>query len=114
MSFSTHEPTPIDQEPEAVDQGQPRRSFPRYFRHRDARCFGCGTLLHDLEIAGYAPGSGQYKGTCARCAAANVTPFTWYDCAEGGVELAQTNDRREAAWSTWREGDETQAWGEAP
>ena len=56
--------------------------WPHYFHHRDAKCFKCGATLRRLAISGMAPGHGQYRGDCQPCGAT-----TWYDCAEGSVEL---------------------------
>lgn len=64
--------------------------FPNVFAHRDARCFFCGGVLSDLTPTANAPGSGNFRGTCVPCGLS-----TWYDCAEGTVELIDLNESRE-------------------
>lgn len=59
--------------------------FPQYFAHRDARCFACGGELSHLDVSGNAPGHGAFRGRC-RCGV-----NTWYDCAEGPVEMIDLN-----------------------
>lgn len=63
--------------------------FPFFFAHRDAACSKCDAGLHRLKISGAPPMRGQFMGTCAECGT-----LTWYDCAEGGVELANLNEYR--------------------
>jgi hypothetical protein len=65
----------------------PNKTFPMHLHHRDARCFKCGGALRDLRHSGFAPQSGQYRGACAACGIS-----TWYDCAEGSVELIRYNE----------------------
>lgn len=63
--------------------------FPMHVRHSEATCHLCPGSLVDLTPTRLAPGSGHYKGTCELCGA-----FTWYDCAEGTVELIDRNEAR--------------------
>lgn len=65
--------------------------FSHYLAHREARCFRCSGSLLDLSPTRNAPGMGHYRGKCFTCGF-----FTWYDCAEGSVELVDTNEARKA------------------
>lgn len=60
--------------------------FPFLNAHRDARCFKCDGTLFELSPTANAPGMGHYRGECTRCGM-----LTWYDCAEGSVEMIQTD-----------------------
>lgn len=62
-------------------------NFPHFIYHREARCFQCSGVLLDLSPTRSAPGMGHYRGHCPDCHV-----FTWYDCAEGTVELIQRNE----------------------
>lgn len=65
--------------------------FPHYVYHRDARCFACGGPLVNLRPTNNAPGRGHYAGDCAE-----TGQVTWYDCAEGTVELINLNEFNDA------------------
>ena len=56
--------------------------FPFHHRHAEAVCIDHGLPLRHLAVSGYAPGRGAYKGRCPQC-----ERWTYYDCAEGPVEL---------------------------
>lgn len=85
--------------------------LPHFLYHREARCFRCNGLLLDLSPTRNAPGHGHYRGKCPNCSARlglgpHVGPnydaktgevFTWYDCAEGTVELIDLNESRSRA-----------------
>lgn len=62
--------------------------FPSYFSHRNVCCYACGAKLIDLSNSGHAPGSGAFRGKCPAC-----FQHTWYDCAEGTVEMIDENER---------------------
>lgn len=61
--------------------------FPHFNFHREARCFSCANTLFDLSPTEHAPGHGHYRGECTSCGY-----LTWYDCAEGSVELIQQDE----------------------
>lgn len=65
------------------------QKFPHFLYHREAKCFRCSRSLLDLSPTRNAPGMGHYRGHCKECCM-----FTWYDCAEGSVELVDTNEAR--------------------
>lgn len=69
-----------------------KQEFPHFVAHRDAVCFRCGCHLSDLSPTRNAPGCGHYRGDCEGCGLR-----TWYDCAEGSVEMITVNERRERA-----------------
>jgi hypothetical protein len=65
--------------------------FPMYFRHRDAVCHRCEGVLLDHSPTKYPPGRGFYRGFCETCGL-----HTWYDCAEGTVEMIEVRLGRRA------------------
>jgi hypothetical protein len=58
------------------------RKWPFFFHHKEAVCAFCDALLTRHTIGGNAPLHGAYKGHCSSC-----DKTTWYDCAEGTVEM---------------------------
>ena len=65
------------------------QEWPFYVRHSEAVCHACKGPLSDLSPTNNPPGRGNYRGECEKCSLR-----TWYDCAEGTVELIQQNEWR--------------------
>lgn len=73
--------------------------FPHFLYHREAKCFRCSRSLLDLSPTRNAPGKGHYRGHCKEC-----NTFTWYDCAEGTVELIRVNEGAPPLYSVYGAG----------
>lgn len=69
--------------------------WPFFNRHLDAVCPRCADQLCEHSVSGFAPMHGAFRGVCPRCDAPS-----WYDCAEGTVEMIQAREWMERQFSS--------------